>query len=271
MMSRLRRVFLAAVVLLAAFLTLVGAQQVPADAGRPPGTDGAGVVPHTGPTLVIDPGHGGDDTGTRGAAGTQEKQLTLDIAHRLKPLLEARFGARVVLTRDADVAVSHDARIALANSSKGALFLSLHANAAPSSVVEGAEVYYLQLDREGERVRDTRQSVSLPVVGGGHRVLALVPWDLAQARHLEHSALFAEAIAQALAGRVPVGPSPLRRAPLRVLEGIDMPAALVEVAFLSSADQEKLARTEEFRQTLAQALTDAIAGFLEPGEGPRTR
>ena len=224
-------------------------------------------------TIVIDPGHGGDDIGTRGPNGTEEKQLTLDLARRLRALLEARLGTRVVLTRDSDIAVTLDARVALANNNQGDLFLSLHGNAAPSPVVEGAEVYYLQLDREGERARDqaARGTVSLPAIGGGTRPLDLIPWDLAQAGHINRSNMLAELLAQGLAGKIPMGPSPVRRAPLRVLEGVNMPAALIEVAFLSSTKQEALARSEQFRNTAAQGLYDAVTLFRERLDAGRPR
>jgi N-acetylmuramoyl-L-alanine amidase len=224
-------------------------------------------------TIVIDPGHGGDDVGARGAAGLEEKALTLDIARRLRALLEARIGARVILTRDGDTAVPPAARVAAANNNKGQLFLSLHANAAPTSAVEGAEVYYLALDREGEQARAAaaRGAVTLPVVGGGTRPLELIPWELAQVRHLDASTRLADTIAEQLGARVPMGPSPVRRAPLRVLEGIDMPAALVEMAFLSSPAQETLAASEEFRTGVATALLDAIVRFRRQLEEARAR
>ena len=90
---------------------------------------------------MIDPGHGGDDVGARGARGAQEKTVTLEVARRLRTLIEMRLGIRVVLTRDEDRTISLDERAAIANNSKADLFLSLHLNAAPAGSVAGAEVY----------------------------------------------------------------------------------------------------------------------------------
>src|SRR3977135_3344768 len=100
--------------------------------------------------MVIDAGHGGDDAGVHGAKGALEKQIALDVARRLRMLIETRLGVRAVMTRDDDHALTPDERDAVANNSKADLFLSIHVNGAVSPSVAGAEVYYLRLDREGE-------------------------------------------------------------------------------------------------------------------------
>jgi len=223
------------------------------------------------PTVIIDPGHGGDDAGVRSTAGVQEKQLTLDIAKRIRMLLDASGSVRTLLTRDADATLTLDARAAFANANAGALFLSLHVNAAPASTVEGAEVYF-HLPAKTDSIRLDRAAgpATVPVFGGGARTLDLVPWDRLQLAHLDASAAFADLIAQQMAGRIPAGASPVRRAPMRVLEAVNMPAALVEVAFLSSPAQEKLALTNEFKNQAAQSLSDAILQFQRPPD-PRAK
>ena len=145
-------------------------------------------------TLAIDPGHGGDEIGVRGADGLEEKQLTLDVARRLRSLVERGLGVRVILTRDEDRLVGIDERAAAANNGKADLLVSLHANGALSGSPSGAEVFYDRLDREGEAVRRAAAAggVSLPVVGGGTRTIDVVPWDLAQAPHVEASAMLAQ-------------------------------------------------------------------------------
>ena len=112
-------------------------------------------------TMVIDAGHGGDDAGVHGPKGTLEKQITLDVARRLKTLVETRLGVRVVMTRDADRSVSADERDAIANNSKADLFLSVHVNGSPSAGLKGAEVYYLRLDRAGEEARRSAAATEL--------------------------------------------------------------------------------------------------------------
>jgi N-acetylmuramoyl-L-alanine amidase len=223
-------------------------------------------------TIVIDPGHGGDDVGTRGARGAQEKAVTLEVARRLRTLIQMRLGIRVVLTREEDRTITLDERAAIANNSKADLFLSLHLNAAPVGSVAGAEVYYARLDREGEDARRAAEGegVALPVLGGTTRSIDVIQWDLAQARHVDASAVFAGVLEQSLRAQIMMSPRPRRDAPLRVLTGVNMPAALVEMAYLSNADQERLAQSEPYQSALAQAMYNAVVGFRAYLESQRT-
>ena len=222
-------------------------------------------------TIVIDPGHGGGDVGARGALGAEEKTITLDVARRLRTLIETQLGIRVILTRDGDRAAGLDERTALANNSKADLFLSLHVNAAPAANVAGAEVFYLRLDREGEDARRAaaNEAVDLPVLGGAMRSIDLIQWDLAQARHVETSEVLARILEERLRARVMMSARPRQNAPLRVLAGVDMPAASIEMAYLSNAEQEQLALSEAYQNSLAQAIYDAVVAFRayleEPG------
>ena len=214
-------------------------------------------------TVVIDPGHGGDDAGVHGAGGTLEKQVTLDVARRLKAVLESRMGVHVVLTRDDDRAVSPDERTATANNAKGDLFVSLHMSASPSPAMTGAAVYFMRLDREGEETRREAgaQATELPVLGGSTRVVETIRWDLAQARYVEESGRLANMLAASLEGHVPTTPQPVQQAPLRVLAGLNMPAVLFEMGYLTNADQEKRTTADEGRTALVQAIYDAANKF----------
>lgn len=221
-------------------------------------------------TMVIDPGHGGDDRGGRGPKGTLEKQITLDVARRLKTLIETRLGVRVVMTRDEDRGISLDERDAVANNSKADLFLSLHVNAAPSPSVKGTEVYYLRLDRAGEEARRSAAATELvlPAVGGGTRPIEVIPWDLAQASHVDASSRFASMLEEELEKHGPMGPRPLQQAPMRVLSGANMPAALVEIAYLTNPEQEQRVQSADFQAGLVQAMYDAIVRFRAYLEAP---
>jgi N-acetylmuramoyl-L-alanine amidase len=213
-------------------------------------------------TVVLDPGHGGDDAGVRGLDGLEEKQFTLDVARRVRQRLESRLGIRVILTRDDDRGAALDERAAAANNSKADLFLSLHANGALAPAMSGAEVFHLRLDDEGERARrDVAEAVALPVLGGGRRTLEVVRWDLAQAAHVESSAIFASMLEEELRRRVPMSPRPMQEAPMRVLSGANMPAALVELACLTNPEQAGTLKGDEFRNAAADALYDAIVRF----------
>ena len=214
-------------------------------------------------TIVIDPGHGGDDVGVRSAKGIEEKQLTLDIARRLRAMVENRLGLRVILTRDDDRAIGLDDRAAVANNGKANLLISLHVNGARAPDQSGAEVFHLQLDRESEEVirAATAEGAALPALDGGTRRLDLIPWDLAQARHLDESSVLASVLQEELQRQVPMSGHPVRQAPMRLLAAANMPAALVEVAYLTNPEQEARLNTDDFKTTVAQAVFSAIVRF----------
>lgn len=213
--------------------------------------------------VVIDPGHGGDDAGSRGAGGTLEKTVTLGVARRLAAMIESRLGLRVLLTRDSDRTVRLDERAALANNNKADLFISLHANASPRPAVTGAEVFFLSLGEYGEEAASlaASQAPVLPVFGGGRRSIDVVQWELAQLAHLDASTVLARTVADRLADRVPMSERPLQDAPFRVLAGANMPAVLVEMGFMTNADQEAALASGAFQNSVAQALFESVVSF----------
>jgi len=215
-------------------------------------------------TIVIDPGHGGDETGARGAKGTLEKAVTLSVARRLKAALETKLGARVLLTREGDQTVGLDQRAALANNNKAELFLSLHVNASLRRTASGAEVFYLSLDRADEEARRVAESegVAMPVFGGGTREIDVILWEMAQARHIEQSAGLARAIERSLRTSVPMSPRAIQQAPFRVLVGANMPAVLVEMGYITNGEQEGQLGGESLQARLVAALADAIGRFF---------
>lgn len=221
-------------------------------------------------TVVVDAGHGGADEGARGPSGALEKTVTLSVARRLKALLEARLGVRVIMTRDGDTSVGLDERAAVANNNKADLFISLHANASVRPSASGAEVFYLSLEEYGD---EAQRAVSapreaLPVFGGGTRDIEVVPWGLAQARHIERSGAFAGLLEAALRARVSMSPRALMQAPLRVLVGANMPAVLIEMGFMTNPEQEAQLQTDAHQSALVQAIVDAVIGFRDRRMAP---
>ena len=215
--------------------------------------------------IVIDAGHGGSEDGAKGPSGTLEKQVTLNVARRLKAALEGRLGVRVILTRDGDSTVGLDERSALANNNKADLFVSLHANASPRASTSGAEVFYLSLDEycdAAERIAHA-DSEPLPVFGGGSRDIELILWDMAQARYIKESAALAQAIEASLRQRVPMSPRAIQQAPFRVLVGANMPAVLVEMGFITNPAQEKQLQSDDFQNQIVQALVESITRFRD--------
>ena len=244
-----------------------GATPTPAPAPAPdaPIPDPRAVIAatRTWQTIVIDPGHGGDDVGVRSAKGVEEKQLTLDIARRLRAMVESRLGLRVILTREDDRALGLDERASVANNGKANLLISLHVNGSRVPDTAGAEVLHLQLDRESAEVvrAATAEGAALPTIGGTVRRLDLIPWDLAQARHLDQSSVLASVLQEELQRQVPMSGHPIRQAPMRLLAAANMPAALVEVAYLTNPQQEARLATDDFKTTVAQAVFSAIVRF----------
>jgi len=214
-------------------------------------------------TVAIDPGHGGDDEGAKGVNGTKEKDVTLAIARRAKAAIEARLGVRVLLTRDDDRKVALDDRTAIANNNKADLFVSLHANASLRRSTIGATILTASFGHDEALNTAPGAAERVPTFGGGMRDIELVPWDLAQTRHLDRSAQFADILQQQMTDRVPLAQPALQRAPLRVLESANMPAVLVEIGYLTNADQEKLIGADTFQNAFVQALYDAVVRFRD--------
>lgn len=224
-------------------------------------------------TIVIDPGHGGEDAGVKSAGGTEEKILTLAFARRLRASLEARMGVRVLLTRDNDDNVPIDRRTAFANNNKADLFLSLHANSSVRPAVRGAQMYTLDLSSYPQQtglVEARRRTV--PVLGGGTRVLDPMPWDLAQLPFAGEAAALAGILVQQFGDHsVALHTRPAVTAPMRVLVGANMPAVLIELGFLSNADDEKALTNADSQSAILESIVAAVTDVRRgiPAAEPR--
>jgi len=264
-----------AVALAAVALVAAGARARPQ---TPPATDLARNAMHI---VAIDPGHGGDDDGVHGVAGTKEKDVVLQIAHRLKTAIETRLQLRVVLTRDGDVNVPLDSRDALANTSRADLFLSLHCNASVRPALRGTEVVTLSpQDYQpppgpgGKPQPAPPPTLVAPVGGGAPRSISPVPWNLAQLAYADKSSAFGATLVRRLTERALPSNTPLRTdAPARVLVGANMPAVLIELGFLTNADEETALNGPEMPDALVGAIVDAIGdvrfGFPAGGTAHR--
>jgi N-acetylmuramoyl-L-alanine amidase len=214
-------------------------------------------------TIVVDPGHGGKEVGAVGPNGVMEKDITLTIAKKLAASLAARVGARVVLTREDDSVVSLDQRTAIANQYKADLFLSVHLNAAPVRDAKGSETYFLSLEASDELARkaaDTENEAAA-ALRDANADLKLILWDLAQQAYLGESSRFAQAIQEEMNSASGVSNRGVKQAPFKVLVGATMPAALVEVGFISNAEEEAKLQTDEFQNLMVDALTRAVERY----------
>jgi N-acetylmuramoyl-L-alanine amidase len=219
-------------------------------------------------TVALDPGHGGDDEGVKSAEGAKEKDLTLAIARRAKGIIEARLGLRVLLTRDDDRNVPLDDRTSMANNNKADLFISLHVNGSVRPATSGAAIFCAAFDKDAAQTASAGGTERLPTFGGGSRDIEMVPWDLAQTRHLDRSEAFAGLVEQQFRDRVPLAARAIDRAQLRVLESANMPAVLIELGYLTNTEQAKLLGGDGFQNTVVQAIYEAIVRFrdsISPG------
>ena len=164
-----------------------------------------------------------------------------------------------------------DDRAAIANNNKADLFVSLHVNASSRPAASGATVFTSLFAKDDAETGAGHDHQRLPTLAGGLRDIEMVPWDLAQTRHLAQSESFAGMLAQQFHDRVPLAPRPIDRAPLRVLESANMPAVLIELGFLTNADQAKLLTSDAFQNTAVQAIFDAIVRFRDTLAAAATR
>jgi N-acetylmuramoyl-L-alanine amidase len=217
-------------------------------------------------TVVIDPGHGGADIGTRNAAGLEEKEVTLAAAQRLKATLESQLGVRVILTRDGDATVAIDPRAAIANNNKADLFISLHVNSSQVPAMRGWQVQSLDVADYTALVQKdpgaTPVAQSVPIVGGGSRVIDIVPWQLAQISHATRSVTLAELLSARLAeAGLPPQIVPVLQTPARVLVGANMPAVLIELGFVSNDEDAAELGSRAYQGKLAEVITSVISGL----------
>jgi N-acetylmuramoyl-L-alanine amidase len=214
-------------------------------------------------TIVIDPGHGGDDEGVKGPAGTKEKDLTLIVARRVKAAIESRLGIRVLLTRDDDRRVPIDERTAMANNSKSDVFISLHANASFLPSLSGGAIYSAAFEPGAALAARALAPERVPAIGGGSREIDFVPWDFAQSAHVEESDMLAKLLQAQFQNHIRLAARPVDSAPLRVLESANMPAVLIEMGYLTNPEQETQLAGAEFQNPFVQGVLDAIVRFRE--------
>jgi len=217
--------------------------------------------------IVIDPGHGGHDTGTIGPTGLMEKDLCLDVALRLGKIIEQRLpGADVIYTRSDDTFVPLEERTNIANQGKADLFISIHANSSRDSGARGIETYYLNLKGSAEAMEVAARE-NATAQEGVHDLESLVK-KIAQTEKIDESKEFAQDIQDSLAKRAQkngknVKNRGVRKAPFVVLIGADMPSILTEISFLSNPADEKLLKQPEQRQRVAEGLFQGISSYLQ--------
>ncbi|HXZ10902.1 MAG TPA: N-acetylmuramoyl-L-alanine amidase [Candidatus Sulfotelmatobacter sp.] len=217
--------------------------------------------------IVIDPGHGGHDTGTIGPHGLMEKDLCLDVAQRLGRLIEDKLpGAEVIYTRKDDTFVPLEDRTAIANQASADLFISIHANSSRDHAARGVETYYLNFSTSEESMEvaareNARSQESM------HDLEEIIK-KIARNEKIEESKELASDIQESLTQRLQLASHSqkdrgVKKAPFIVLIGANMPSVLSEISFVSNPNDERLLRKGDQRQRIADGLYRGIANYLE--------
>jgi N-acetylmuramoyl-L-alanine amidase len=222
--------------------------------------------------IVIDAGHGGHDPGAS-ANGVKEAELVLDVALRLRKLLEKQPGMEVAMTRSTNVFIPLEQRTAMANREGADLFLSIHANASRRSAARGVETYFLNFasNPEAEAVAARENATSAKRM---HSLPDIVR-AIALNNKIDESRDFATAVQKAMVRRLKARNSQVRdlgvkQAPFVVLIGAAMPSVLAEISFVTNRQEAQLLKTGAYRQHIAEALLDAILAYQQSLKRMRT-
>lgn len=217
-------------------------------------------------TIVIDPGHGGKDPGARGLRHTEEKDITLKVALKLRDLLSRQPGLRVLMTRDQDVFVELEERAKFANSHEADLFVSIHVNSHPSRQVKGIEIYHFgeAKDQRALEVAARENGTPLSSTGVGWEYLVA---DLLTTKKIEASLELAwtakEAMVAHMNGHYALNDHGVKTAPFYVLRFTSMPSILAEIAYISNPAEEALLRNPTFVRDVAQSLYQGVNAYLK--------
>jgi N-acetylmuramoyl-L-alanine amidase len=216
--------------------------------------------------IVIDPGHGGHDTGTIGPTGLKEKDVVLDVALRLRKLLERNTGCEVIMTRRDDTFIPLEERTAIANEKGADLFISIHVNASRDRSARGIETYYLNFTSSPEalEVAARENATSQESV---HQLQDLIK-QIAMTEKIEESQDFAKQVQREVCTRVTKVSGAQRdrgvkKAPFVVLIGANMPSVLAEISFLTNPHDERMLKRPDYREKVASALYDGIVEYVK--------
>ena len=219
--------------------------------------------------IVIDPGHGGDDPGAIGGKGTYEKHVVLEISRQIKKVIDKMPGYRAVLTRNGDYYVSFNRRLQTARETNASLFISIHADAAKNRQARGGSVYCLSTrgaSNEAAKLLANNENLS-DIIGGvpsreGNNQSDEIILNMFQTNTINLSKTYATDLLDQL-GRVHNLKYPIfHEAPFRVLKLLDTPAVLLETAYLSNQEEERLLKKNSFHKTIAQAVASSVGNYF---------
>ena len=219
--------------------------------------------------IIIDPGHGGEDPGAVGKRRTYEKNVVLSIAREIKKTINKLPGYRAVLTRDGDYYVSFSKRLQKARDSGASLFISVHADAARSRMAKGSSVYCLSTgaaSNEAAKLLAKNENLS-DILGGvpeseGNTESNQIIMNMFQTNTINLSKIYAGIVMKHLDPVNCLKYKSVQEAPFRVLKLPDIPAVLIETAYISNLREEGLLKKSSFQKKLAIAITSSIGEYL---------
>lgn len=226
--------------------------------------------------VVIDPGHGGQHEGAAGPDGYREKELSLELARKLAAVMEKEAGAKVLLTRDKDLTLALSERVSMANQFRPDLLISLHANSMPTrrmrATHRGIETFFLSVSASGEAARKTAERENDEQMGTpqdaqakkapSDDTLAFILHDLQRAEAHADSSRLAYAVHQKLIAATKAEDRGVQQAPFSVLMGVEAPAVLVELGFLSHPEEGLRLKDPAYQDRLVGAIAEALKSFL---------
>jgi N-acetylmuramoyl-L-alanine amidase len=220
-------------------------------------------------TVVIDPGHGGEDPGALGAHGSHEKNITLTIARKLKAVIDAEPNMRAVLTRDGDFYLALGARVEKARRVKADLFVSVHADAFIKPHARGSSVFVLSERGATSSAAKwlAKKENDADLIGGVNlavkdRHLAQTLLDLSQTAQINDSLKLGRSVLSELGGINTLHKAQVEQASFAVLKAPDIPSILIETAFISNPDEEKRLNDEGYQEQMAQAIFKGIRRYF---------
>jgi len=216
--------------------------------------------------VCIDPGHGGSDLGAVGAGSTKEKDITLKVSNKLKKILEMELGIRVIMTRESDVEMALDSRVAKANNQNAQLFLSIHVNSSYRKSARGPETFFVSLKATDKNAMQLAMKENNAFTGMGEETedddLKMILWSMAQTEHIKESSRLADYIQAELNVLMNTRNRGVKQAPFRVLMRASMPAVLIEIAFVSNKYEENRLRDDGFLDKVAESIYNGVSKYI---------
>ena len=215
--------------------------------------------------IVLDPGHGGRDPGALSSNGLREKDITLDVALRLKKLLESGIGCEVILTRSTDRFLSLEERTAIANSNEADLFVSIHTNASNNSKLKGMATYFLNfaITPDAEATAARENAISSKNIRKLQELIKKITLNTKIGESKEFATYMQQGMSSFLRGHYKTTSNlGVKQAPFYVLIGANMPSIIVEVAFITNQEEERFLSQPLYRQRLSEAIYKGIVDYI---------